>query len=73
MNAIFWQIVIGVVTIGAGSVAQVWIIRWAKRDSVPDEIRKEIDQLREILTGVRGKVMYLEGRINGKNWKREEV
>lgn len=70
-TALFWQVGIAVVTIGASGFVQVWIYRWIKRDRLPEKLREEINELRDTLAAVRGQVKYLEGKINGKHWVRD--
>jgi hypothetical protein len=66
MTLIFWQVVVGVITIILASIAQVVVFRYLKRESIPEEIRKELAE-------VRSKIDYLEGKVNGRQWRRGET
>jgi uncharacterized membrane protein len=66
MTPIFWQIVVGVIMIGAAAIVQVYVHRYLKREDVPEEIRKELGEL-------RSKVDYIEGKINGRHWRQGET
>ena len=70
-TALFLQIGVGILMTGGSGLVQVWIIRWAKRENIPEELRKEMEELRATLANVRGQVKYLEGKINGKHWVRD--
>jgi cell division protein FtsB len=50
---------------------QVLYFNYKRRDAVPKELHKEIQELRRDVVSLRGQVKYLEGRINGKMWKLE--
>lgn len=71
-----WQTIIyGILMLLGGAVVNVvvtiWVVHWKKRDSVPEELQKEIRQLTKDMVTVRGQIKYIEGRLNGKHWARE--
>jgi hypothetical protein len=62
-----------ILIIGTGNMTffalQIAYFRWKKRQEVPQELEKEIAQLRYDLVALRGQVKYIQGVLNGKHWK----
>ena len=73
MNPLFIQIVVLVVGTGLSLAANYLLIRWAQRQNIPVELRKDIERLGRDLVVVRGQIKYIQGRLNGKEWQREET
>ena len=72
MNA--WQ---SLLVICGGNVffflLQIAYFRFKKRENFPEELNKDLKQLQKDIVNVRGEVLYLKGRINGKEWRRNET
>lgn len=55
------------------TLAGQWFFHWRRSQEQPvieiEALRTEVGGLRETLTGVRGQVKYIEGRMNGTHWR----
>lgn len=68
-----WRTLVIMVTGSAATtIFQMWLFRWRKREEIPEEMHKDLKQLQKDIVNVRGEVLYLKGRINGKEWRRGE-
>lgn len=38
MNSIFWQIIVGIILIAMGALINLWVIRWARREKIPEDV-----------------------------------
>lgn len=54
MNSIFWQIIVGVILIAMGALINLWVIRWARKEKIPEDV--------VLLTA---KLDFQTGRIDG--------
>ena len=64
MNPIYSQIIVVVVGNVVFLFLNMYYVHWRKRAEKPEELQKQINTL-------RGQVKYIEGRLNGKHWLKE--
>jgi hypothetical protein len=64
---------VGMIIIGAAVnwIVMVLFFRWKKRETVPDELHKEVECLRNDVIGLRVEMARIKGQLNFKTWRKE--
>lgn len=67
------QLLLGSAIIGACVQYIVFVIQRAKlrKESVPDELHKEVETLRTDVVGLRVEIARIKGQLNFKTWRKD--
>lgn len=73
MNWPALEFAVGMIIIGAAVnwIVMVLFFRWKKRETVPDELHKEVECLRNDVIGLRVEMARIKGQLNFKTWRKE--